>query len=76
MPKKVNIKNSIFKGFKRAKEEKNKERCHCHHHGCGGIYFLGFIGALIFYLQTGEGFVGFLKALVWPVFLVYKLLGL
>ncbi len=43
-----------------------------------GIYGLGFIGALIFYIQQatsfGGGVVGFLKALVWPAFLVYDLL--
>ena len=46
----------------------------------GGIYFLGFIGAAIYYIQAsntfGQGVLGFLKAIVWPVFLVYNLLGL
>ncbi|HTZ42014.1 MAG TPA: hypothetical protein VMC07_02295 [Candidatus Omnitrophota bacterium] len=62
--------------FKRGKDK--EERCHCHRHcgSCGGVYFLGFIGALIFYLQAGEGLLGVLKALVWPVFIVMKLLGL
>lgn len=60
------------------KEGKDDKKCHCHHHGgCfGGGYFLGFLGALIFYLQNGQGFLGFLKAIVWPVFLVMKILGL
>jgi len=44
--------------------------------GCG-IYGLGFIGALIFFIQNSAtfsvGVVGFLKALVWPAFLVYQL---
>ena len=44
----------------------------------GAIYGLGLIGALVYYLQTAEGFwmgiLGILKALVWPAFLVYKLL--
>lgn len=44
----------------------------------GGIYGLGFIGALIYYIQHaasfGGGVVGFFKALVWPAFLVYDLL--
>lgn len=44
----------------------------------GGIYFLGFIGAAVYYIQHSTGFwggvVGFLKALVWPAFLVYELL--
>lgn len=47
---------------------------------CGGVaYGLGLIGAAIYFIQQastfGEGVVGFLKALVWPAFLVYKLLG-
>ena len=43
-----------------------------------GVYGLGFIGALVYYVQTatsfGDGLLGFIKALVWPAFLVYKLL--
>jgi hypothetical protein len=42
-------------------------------------YGLGFIGALVYYLQHaatfGAGVLGFLKALVWPAFLVYQLLA-
>jgi hypothetical protein len=42
------------------------------------IYGLGFIGALIYFLQAATSFwigvIGFLKALVWPAFLVYYLL--
>ena len=44
----------------------------------GGIYFLGLIGAAVYYIRAadsfGEGLVGFLKALVWPAFLVYEAL--
>lgn len=44
----------------------------------GGGYGLGFIGALVYYIQHaatfGAGVIGFLKALVWPAFLVYKLM--
>jgi hypothetical protein len=44
----------------------------------GGIYFLGFIGAAVYYIQQASGFwmgvLGFLKAIVWPAFLVYELL--
>ena len=44
----------------------------------GGIYGLGFIGALVYYISHATGFVGgligFLKSLVWPAFLVYELL--
>lgn len=49
----------------------------------GGIYGLGFIGAVIYYIQTassfGMGVLGILKALVWPAFLIYdvmKFLGM
>lgn len=50
------------------------------HHGCGGgIYGLGFLGAVIYYISTATGFwmgvLGVLKSLVWPAFLVFKLLG-
>lgn len=40
------------------------------------IYGLGFIGAAVYYISHATGFtaglVGFLKALVWPAFLVYE----
>jgi hypothetical protein len=42
------------------------------------IYGLAFVGALIYYIQHATSFwagvLGFLKALVWPAMLVYKLL--
>jgi hypothetical protein len=49
--------------------------------GAGGaVYCLGFIGSLIYYLQQSstftEGLIGFLKALVWPAFLIYRVFGL
>jgi hypothetical protein len=41
-------------------------------------YGLGFIGALVYYLQHAAtfwvGVLGFFKAIVWPAMLVYKLL--
>jgi len=50
------------------------------HNACGGaVYFLGFIGAAVYFIQHADtfwvGVLGVLKALVWPVFLVYHLLG-
>ena len=47
--------------------------------GCGGaVYGLGFIGAVIYYISTATSFwmgvLGFLKAIVWPAFLVYEAL--
>lgn len=50
--------------------------------GCksGHVYGLGIIGAAVYYLHTTVGFwpsvVALLKAIVWPAFLVYHLLGL
>lgn len=46
--------------------------------GMGGFWFLGFIGAAVYYLRAADSFWGgvggFLKALVWPAFLVYEAL--
>jgi hypothetical protein len=48
--------------------------------GGGAVYGLGFIGAAVYFIQHastfGEGVIGFLKALVWPAFLIHKVLGL
>ncbi|MDX1628643.1 MAG: hypothetical protein R3345_08080 [Fulvivirga sp.] len=42
------------------------------------VYGLGVIGAAVYYISNAAsfwmGFTGFLKALVWPAFLVYELL--
>jgi hypothetical protein len=50
---------------------------------CGAIYGLGLIGAAVYFISKSATFtagaVGFLKALVWPAYLVYyglKFLGL
>jgi hypothetical protein len=46
--------------------------------GSNAFYGLGFIGAAIYFIGQattfGMGVVGFLKALVWPVFLVLALM--
>ena len=47
------------------------------------FYFLGFLGSAIYFIGHSNGFwdgvLGFLKAIIWPLFLVYeafsKLLG-
>jgi len=43
----------------------------------GAVYGLGFIGAAIYFISQATGFwmgvLGFLKAIVWPAFLVYEL---
>ena len=44
----------------------------------GAVYGLGLIGAAVYYISVATGFwmgvLGFLKALVWPAFLVYEAL--
>ena len=46
--------------------------------GSGGMYCVGFIGAAVYFIQHahtfGQGLLGILKAMVWPAFVVYKLL--
>ena len=44
--------------------------------GAGAVWFLGFVGALFYYLHFHSGtlwlvILAFLKALVWPALLVY-----
>ncbi len=59
-------------------KESKKMKNHGSSGMAGAAYFMGFIGAAVFYIQQatsfGIGVVGFLKALVWPAFLVYELL--
>ena len=70
------IKENI-QGGKRETKMKMR-RNHCSMQGGGAVYGLGFIGSAIYYISTATGFwmgvLGFLKALVWPAFLVYELL--
>jgi hypothetical protein len=44
--------------------------------GGGAVYGLGFIGAAIYFISTATtfwmGVLGFLKAIVWPAFLIYE----
>lgn len=44
----------------------------------GAVYGLGFLGAGVYYITNAAGFwsgvLGFIKALLWPAFLVYELL--
>lgn len=63
----------------------NNDSGNCRKKGNGGsapsgiIYGLGVIGAAIYFISQAVSFwpgvLGFLKALVWPVFLVYELLS-
>jgi hypothetical protein len=48
--------------------------------GSGMVYVLGFIGTAAYYIANADGFwmgvLGVLKAIIWPVFIVYKFLGM
>jgi len=73
------MKKSVKKKFSLKKDKAKKIRC-CSSCSCGGgLYFLGFIGAVVYYIQNstsfGSGVLGILKAIVWPAILIYKLLG-
>ncbi|MCF8371421.1 MAG: hypothetical protein K9H64_07350 [Bacteroidales bacterium] len=52
---------------------KNETQCSA---PAGAVYGLGLIGAAIYYISVATSFwmgvVGFFKALVWPIFLVYE----
>lgn len=47
------------------------------HPGGGAAYGLGFLGALVYYLQGSttfmEGLIGLFKAILWPAFLIHKI---
>lgn len=44
--------------------------------GGGAVYFFGFIGSVVYFIQAADGFwegvLGVLQAIVWPAFLVYE----
>lgn len=46
----------------------------------GGVYGLAFIGSAVYFIQQSTSFwagvLGFLKAIVWPAVLMYKILQL
>lgn len=61
--------------------EKLKDKMCCRGKSRGGgeaVYGLGFIGALIYFIQNADSFwlgvLGILQAIIWPVLVVYKLL--
>ena len=58
--------------------EKKRGRNHGGSSGItGGIYFMAFIGAAVYYIMQvttfWAGVLGFLKAIVWPAMLIFKL---
>ncbi len=64
---------------KAVKEEKNCRPRKGNPAPASAVYGLGFIGAAIYYISVATtfwmGVLGFLKAIVWPAFLVYEVLN-
>jgi len=64
------------------KKRSKKDVCSCKNNNnfnCGGgVYGAGFLGAAIYYISVASGFwagvLGVLKAIIWPVFLVFEML--
>lgn len=59
--------------------EKHWKQVNNYNNGGGAVYGLGLIGALVYYFQHAAGFTdilwGIIKAILWPAFLIYNLLG-
>ncbi len=56
----------------------SKKVCTNESASAGAVYGLGLIGALIYFIQAANGFwevvLAFFQAIVWPAYIVYKLL--
>ena len=61
-----------------SKNNSDKRFCTNESASGGAVYGLGFVGALIYFIQAANGFwevlLAFLQAAVWPAYVVYKLL--
>lgn len=61
-----------------SKDKKDKTKSSASSGATGMLYFVGFVGSFIYWWQAAEGLgaymTGFLKSLVWPAYVVYKLL--
>lgn len=71
---KEKMKKNLFKHNKENECNNNcKDNCNP-----GFVYVLGFIGALIYFISTSTSFwngvLGVLKAMIWPVYIVFNLL--
>ena len=60
-----------------SEHEKKNRNCN-NNHSSDAVYGLGMIGAAVYYISIATSFwvgvLGFVKALVWPAFLVYEVL--
>lgn len=67
------------KGGNSVKKDKTNYQSIGNHGGAGGVWFLGFVGTLVYYLHFHSGtfklvVMAFIKAIFWLAFLVYYLL--
>lgn len=85
MPKKksndpdIEIKANIGDPEKWKEWSKNWDKKSSSTHGtAGALYFVGFIGSMVYWMQAvtdfGSVITGILKSMVWPAYIVYKLL--
>lgn len=74
----IEIKANLKDAEKWKKWSKNKKNSGGGNNSGGALYFVGFIGSFIYWIQAAVGFgaiiTGFLKSLVWPAYIVYNLL--
>lgn len=70
--------NAKVKNSNQWKRWNKTSKMNSSHGTCGAVYFFGFCGSLVYWMQAAIGFgavvTGFLKSLVWPAYIVYKLL--
>ncbi len=64
--------------WKEWSKECGKNNSGAQHGTAGALYFVGFIGSMVYWMQAATNFgaviTGFLKSMVWPAYIVYKLL--
>ena len=67
-----------MKGAENWKEWNKNKKMNSNHGTSGALYFVGFIGSVVYWTQAAVGFgavvTGILKSLGWPAYIVYKLL--
>lgn len=71
--------NAKVKGVKNWKEFHKYKKATSNNSGStGALYFVGFLGSIVYWMQAAVGFgavvTGLLKSMVWPAYIVYKLL--
>lgn len=73
----IEIKANL-KDAEKWREWTKTKKVNSQHGTSGALYFVGFIGSVVYWMQAAVGFgaviTGILKSLVWPAYVVYKLL--